>query len=174
MKGLTLLADYAQMADAGPGGIEQAAAADGFTAGVEMELDKLLSRLEETHEDEFNHDKTYKRLLAEAMDGKGHALRLSKVGLYFESLRKGLGAEVLARIHDEPLESFSNADTAHVLCTGTVGFPWAVVSEKKVVIDLGEWNAAANPDQAVKHAAAALSSNPNMRSVLVKGVLLDF
>ena len=138
-----------------------------------MELDRLLSRLEETHEDEFNHDGTYKQLLAEAIDGRGHAL--IKVGLFFKSIEAGFGAEALALIHDEPLESFSSADTAQVLLTGTLGFPWAdVVSEKKVVIDLGEWNAATNPEQAVKHVAAALSSNPNMRSVLVKGVLLDF
>ncbi len=136
-------------------------------------MHNLLSRLEQNDEGDFNNDEQYKQLIAEAIDGKGHAL--SKMKIYFESLAAGFGVEALARIRDEPLESFSCPATVMALRTGAVGFPWAaVVSERSAAIDLGEWDAAAIPRQARERVVAALGSNSNMRSVLVKGARLDF
>jgi hypothetical protein len=171
------------LTDAGPDEIKLAAAVDGFKESAKSdlkfkestksELDKLLSSLEDIQEEEFNKDEEYKRLLTLAIDGKGHAL--SKVRLYFESLEQGFGAEALARIRDEPLESFSNTAKVLAVRTGTMRFSWmADVLEKKVIIDLGTWDTAAYPKHAIEHYAAALSSNSNMRSVLVNGVKLDF
>ncbi len=146
---------------------------DGITASATAEFDELLRSQEKVDEVIFNRDEEYKRLMTEAIDGKGYAVL--KMDIYFESLAACFGAKVLERICAAPLQRFSSPAAVLELSTGVAEFPWAaVVTERNATIDLGEWDAGAIPGQAMQHVVGALSSNPNVRSVLIKGVRLEF
>jgi hypothetical protein len=118
--------------------------------------------------DEFNADATYKLLMNEAMDGKASALK--KMGIYLESL----GQSHLETVFNASLADFANKATVMRLRTGITAFPWAaVVLELSADLNLGEWDAATASVQARALVAGALGENPNVRSVLVKGVKLE-
>jgi len=146
---------------------------DGITACATAEFDELLRFQEKVDEVIFNKDEEYKRLMTEVIDGKGHAVL--KMDIYFESRAARFGADTLARIRAAPLQRFSSPAAVLELRTGVAEFPWAaVVTERSADIDLGELDASVIPEQALKLVVSALSSNSNVRSVLIKGVRLEF
>ena len=114
----------------------------------------------------------YKRLMAEAIDGKSYAL--SKMDVYLESLTSGLEQQSVERILRAPLRSFASAAVVLELRSGLVSFPWkSVVEDKSATIALGDWNAAETSKEALRLVVSALGDNINLRSVLAKGVKLD-
>jgi hypothetical protein len=122
--------------------------------------------------DKFNDDEKYKKLMNEAMDGKANALK--KMRIFLESLAVDLGQSHQENIFSAPLAEFADRATVLRLRTGIADFPWeAVVLERSADLDLGEWDAAAASAQARELVADALRENPNVRSVLVKGVKLE-
>ena len=120
----------------------------------------------------FNVDAEYKRLMNEAIDGKAYALE--KMRVYLESLAAETGASHLETIFTAPLADFADEAAVLRLRTGIAEFPWAaVVRERSADLDLGEWDAATASAQARELVAGALGKNPNVRSVLVRGVKLE-
>jgi hypothetical protein len=116
----------------------------------------------------FNNDAEYKLLMNQAIDGKAYAL--DKLDMCLEAI---LDPSVLNRILDAPLEDFANQAAVLRLRTGVTELPWAeIVLERKADLDFGEWDAASVSAKVRELVAGALGSNPNVRTVLVKGVRL--
>jgi hypothetical protein len=120
----------------------------------------------------FNDDAEYKRLMGESIDGKAHAL--VKLDIYLESVAATMGSADLARIFSARLADFADQAAVLGLRTGITDFPWAaVVLERSVDLDLGDFDAALVSGQARELVASALWGNSNVRSLLVKGVKLE-
>lgn len=140
---------------------------------VREEFDALVRMHDAVDEAVFNTDDAeYKRLMAEAVDGKAHAL--TKMEIYLEALARGLDGHAVARIYRAPILSLASPAMALELRTGLIGFPWtAVVEERSATVNLGEWSGAGIPAWALEVVGAALRENTNLRSVLVKEAKLD-
>jgi hypothetical protein len=171
LKAEQLLADRGQAAGADE---IRGLAATEFDAGkirdlVAMEFDELTRAHERVDADAFNSDDAeYKRLMAEAIDGKAHALL--KLGIFLESAARGSDRAALDRIRDAPLAHFADPVVVLPLQTGVTQFPWAaVVRDKSPEIDLGDWDAAPVAAQALTSVSTALVRNTNIRVVIIKG-----
>ncbi len=137
-------------------------------AHVTTEFDELTRGHESMWADVFNADERYKALMAEAIDGKAHALL--KLGVFLESAARGSDRAALDRIRDTPLAHFADPTVVLPLQTGVTQFPWAaVIRDKSPEIDLGDWDAAPVSAQALESVVMALCGNTNIRIVIIKG-----
>ena len=171
LKAEQLLADRSQAAGAGK--IRDRVSTEFEVGGIRdlvvMEFDELTRAHERVDADAFNSDDAeYKRLMAEAIDGK--ALALLKLGVFLESAARGSDRAALDRIRDAPLAYFADPAVVLPLQTGVTQFPWAaVVRDKSPEIDLGDWDAAPVAAQALTSVSTALVRNTNIRVVIIKG-----
>ena len=137
-----------------------------------MDFDALIVEHDKVKPGEFNDDAKYQGMMNEAMNGKAYALK--KMSIYMESVVAKMGQPALQAIFNAPFAEFGNRAAVLRLQTGITDFPWeAVVLELRADIDLGEWDAASVPAQALERVSAALGQDANVRSVLVKGVKLE-
>ena len=75
---------------------------------------------------EFNDDKVYKEMTAEAIDSK--ALAIKKMAFFVDSFGEAREDKtLLARIKARPFLDFAHESTMLELQTGSNGFPWEQV-----------------------------------------------
>ena len=111
----------------------------GACAGVLEAIKKQFEELEVKYTamlaEEFNDDKNYKALTAEAIDGK--SLAIMKVEIVSQKLREAASEDTLAAIVGRPLKDFMDRAVVMAIETGMADFPWTDIVEKKVVVDFG-------------------------------------
>ena len=136
--------------------------------GREVDADVWRAHAETAAED-YNDDRTYKRLMAEAIDAKAWALH--KVDIFADGLLgpSQCDAAALDRILAAPVRRFADRRVAWQLRTGYEDFPWTDVMEGRARVDLGQWRPAGADAAKLQLVRDAFASNSNLLAVIVAG-----